>query len=596
MKRLKQSLITVLVPLYILCFLWPSLSMASDKTYTRYTALLSNMKNQESVANFIDEKNYLSDRLLKKWLAYLAKRKRWQDYLTYYQPTKNITRQCHYLHALHQANQSQTALKHVKKIWLTGHKQPKACRYIFKKWQLSQYFNDDLLWQRITLVMQAKQDTFVKQLMSNLPKRDQALISQWQQLIKHPTRLNAHIFTKHPYTTHIIVSVLKHLIYKDMKSAIMYWQKNETKYPFSYAQKQAIYQKLALYLAIRNKTNAEDYFAKLDPETTPDLYHEWRLRAALKEHRWHDINQIIKFLPTHLHNKPCWQYWYARSFEKLGEHEKANALYALLSDKRHYYGFLASHRGGFDMTMQQQKYLNQPELLSPHKNQINYINTLYKRQRIDKASLLSYELSNDLSKAAQYQLAKHYSTWQWHDKALMLANLSQYKNDLFLRFPLAHAKLIEKYSIKYDVPEAFVYAIIRQESTFRKKVKSSAGALGLMQVIPSTARKVSKQYHIPLRSMKHMYQAKTNINIGVAYLNHLSKRFDNHPILMAAAYNAGPSQVSRWLKKSNKEETDLWIETLPWHETRNYLKNVMSFYVVYQHRLNDTPSLEPFMK
>ncbi len=223
-------------------------------------------------------------------------------------------------------------------------------------------------------------------------------------------------------------------------------------------------------------------------------------------------------------------------------------------------------------------------------------NNLYKNKRIDKASLLSYELSNDLSKAAQYQLAKRYATWQWHDKALMLANVSEHRNDLSLRFPLAHSDLIEKYAKKYNIPEAFVYAIIRQESTFRKQVKSSAGALGLMQVIPSTARKVSKKYKIPLYSMKNMYRANTNINIGVAYLNQLATRFDRHPILMAAAYNAGPKQVLRWLKNSHKKETDLWIETLPWHETRNYLKNVMSFHAVYQHRLNDTPTLEPFMK
>lgn len=570
-------------------------ALAADDIYARYQYLLKNMSNEQSISQFIKQDNYLSDRLQKKWLAYLAKHKRWQDYLDFYTATNNKTRKCHYLHALYSTDSKQLALKNVKKLWLSPYNSPKACNYIFKKWLAQQTNKRQLRWQRIELSIKNKQYKFAKKLSQQLSTSDRKLVYKWLKLNKKPHLLVKHQFKEHPYNNVIIINVLKKLIVKNQQQAINYWNSIKNDYGFTNKQKQSLYQRLALFSAMRDRDDAEFYFAKLDPSTTPDLYHEWRIRAALKQQRWQDVNNIITSLPSHLHAKPSWQYWYARSFEKLGFNDTAQGLYSQLSEKRNYYGFLASHRSALPMNMQQEIYQEQTQLLDLHEEQIKNINNLYIQQKYSKASLLSYELANDLSKAGQYQLAKRYATWQWHDKALMLTNLSQYKNDLSLRFPLAHYKLVEKYSEKYNVEEAFIYAIIRQESTFRKKVRSSAGALGLMQVIPSTARIISRKYNIRLRNMKKMYKPKTNLNIGTAYLSHLAKRFNNHPVLIAAAYNAGPRQVNKWLKTLPNRETDLWIETLPWHETRNYLKNIMAFYAVYQYRLNETPDVQIFM-
>lgn len=592
MKRLLKhlSLIFFIVCLHI------SQVNATDPLYSRYQNILSNLELTDKVNAFIKEDNYLSDRLLKKWLHYLASKEQWQIYANHYQTTQNITRQCYYLHALYKIGNKETAFKKVLPLWLKAKEQPKACQFIFNQWLASSEFNSKFLWERIELSLTEQHYSFAKKLSLHLPTPDKALVKLWSQLIKNPLKIKNQVFPKHPYTTRIIVSTIKKLVTQNLSTASKYWKSNINNYPFTLKDEQEIYQKIALYSAISNQPNAEYYFSKLHPETTPDLYHEWRLRAALKIHRWLDVNAIIRTMPPHLQRKSCWQYWYARSFEKLGKKEKADALYALLSDKRNYYGFLASYRAGYPLSMAQEIYSDRPELLIPHKKQITHINSLFTNKEYDKANLLSYELSNDLSKAAQYQLAKHYSTWEWHDKALMLTNASNYHNDLFLRFPLGHYQLVEKYSKKYAVEEPYVYAIIRQESTFRKQVKSSAGALGLMQVIPSTARKISKIYKISLNNMEKMYQPKTNIQVGVAYLSLLSKKFKAHPVLIAAAYNAGPSQVNKWLKNTNKEDADLWIECLPWHETRNYLKNILSFYAVYQYRLSNKPSIETFME
>ena len=117
-----------------------------------------------------------------------------------------------------------------------------------------------------------------------------------------------------------------------------------------------------------------------------------------------------------------------------------------------------------------------------------------------------------------------------------------------------------------------------------------------MQLMPATAKEISKAEHIAYTNKKQLFSSQTNIKIGVAYLKQLSKRFHQHPILMAAAYNAGPKQVTFWLKNHTPKEMDIWIETLPWTETRNYLKNIIAFYAVYQYRLQAKEDPMSFMQ
>jgi soluble lytic murein transglycosylase len=198
----------------------------------------------------------------------------------------------------------------------------------------------------------------------------------------------------------------------------------------------------------------------------------------------------------------------------------------------------------------------------------------------DEASALVYWVDSDL---------------RWHGKSVYLSNNETLNNQLALRFPLAYQETVKRYASQYSIAPEFVYAIIRQESGFREDAVSTAGARGLMQVMPYTARVVSKADKIPYSDQNQLFLFQKNINIGVAYLQQLAKRFSNHPVLVAAAYNAGPKQVVYWLKTHPPKEIDLWIETLPWQETRNYLKNVMAFYVVYQYRLNQKPNLSAFL-
>ena len=127
----------------------------------------------------------------------------------------------------------------------------------------------------------------------------------------------------------------------------------------------------------------------------------------------------------------------------------------------------------------------------------------------------------------------------------------------------------------------WLYAIARQESAFASDARSAVGARGLMQLMPSTARKVAQSMGVPYRSAD-LYQPKTNIALGSEYLRQLLEDFDGNHILATAAYNAGPYRVKKWLaKQQGSVEYDIWIETLPYHETRNYVQNILAFKVIY---------------
>ena len=158
----------------------------------------------------------------------------------------------------------------------------------------------------------------------------------------------------------------------------------------------------------------------------------------------------------------------------------------------------------------------------------------------------------------------------------MLDNEERGKEMWSITVPLAYRQTITTQAQTRKIPPELIYAIIRQESGFREEVISSVGARGLMQVMPATAIAVAKDSGIAHANSIQLFSSQHNISLGVAYLAMLAKRFNYHPVLIAAAYNAGPRQVNYWLKNHSPKQMDIWIETLPWQETRNYLKNVIA--------------------
>ena len=171
---------------------------------------------------------------------------------------------------------------------------------------------------------------------------------------------------------------------------------------------------------------------------------------------------------------------------------------------------------------------------------------------------------------------------------LRAVGLARYANWLSAKegLPLAYREEIAKIALDMQLEPTFIYAIARQESAFDAAARSPVGAMGLMQLMPQTALYTAKKSGIKHANTKDLLKAEHNMRLGGLYLNHLLQTFKGNRILAAAAYNAGPSRVNRWLSEQGKEKpVDVWIETIPYKETRHYVQNVLCFSVIYGYRL-----------
>jgi soluble lytic murein transglycosylase len=215
--------------------------------------------------------------------------------------------------------------------------------------------------------------------------------------------------------------------------------------------------------------------------------------------------------------------------------------------------------------------------------------------RLNRSLLARQEWNLALDDADQDDLkaaARLAQQWNWPSQSILtLARLRQW-NDLELRFPLAHRDAVTDQARDHGIDTAWIYAIVRQESAFMSDARSSAGARGLMQLMPKTAKQVAKELKQSPVKLKDLYQPEVNIKLGAGYLNKVYRQLQESPVLATAAYNAGPHRVLSWLPEQS-QASDIWIETVPFKETREYLKRVLAYTVIYSYRLGDMPTSLP---
>lgn len=541
---------------------------------------------------FVQGTTPLSNKLRDKWLYELARIKDWQRYTHYYQPSSDINLVCFQQIARYHLGLEAEVLKDATPIWLSAASQPKSCSTLFDLLLSNKNFDQQLITQRMDLALDNRNVSLARYLLKHYktphPKEADLLSTIYQR--------PANIVSLKPgqFSSNFYLYGLKRLVSLNMDQAIKIWNMPQSKRIMTEAHQQAFLMHVALYKAMRNSPDTQSWFQKVKPQYATELFTDWRIRFALKNHQWAQVSQLIQQAKNK--DLPSWQYWLARALEKQGKKDEAKALYEPLAQSRQYYGFLASIRLHKKPSFTNETTSTDLNRLKPYQVILQQIQTLYTSKQIAQASRLLNDFISELPKEdASALLYWVDSTLQWHGKSVYLSNSEQLNNQLTLRFPLAYKDVVATYARQYGIATDFVYAIIRQESSFREDAVSTAGARGLMQVMPRTASVVSKASHINYTNQNQLFISQKNINIGIAYLQQLAKRFSNHPILIAAAYNAGPRQVVYWLKNHPPKEVDLWIETLPWQETRNYLKNVMAFAIVYQYRLNQKPNLNNFL-
>lgn len=459
-----------------------------------------------------------------------------------------------------------------------------------------------IIWERTKLALHQKNIPLASLLGKQLTNDKKNWVAQWEKAIKNPELV---LIKKTPdefiipstIKAEIFTQALRDLAKKDPEKIKLWWEKEHQSIGFSKTQSMLICRDIGIYLSHQKNPLAENWLANLPPHVLDPVTQEWRIRLALINYDWQSVLMWINQLPPELKDDKSWRYWQARALEKLGNDIEARSIYQALAKSRNYYGFLSSIRLNLALSMEHQETKISPQALI-EVNNMPAIQRFEELLVLKKMALARVEWFRALNKMNQPQIlaaAKIAQQKKLHDMAIFTIAKTDYRDDLPLRFPLAFQTSIVKNANIHNLDPAWIYAIARQESAFFTEAISSAGARGLMQLMPATAKIMAKQYDIPFHADESLHKAHTNIALGTVYLKDLKKSVKNNIVLATASYNAGPTRVRKWLPK-NTLDADIWIESIPYRETREYVKNVLTFTSIYRQRLGYPTALALMMK
>jgi soluble lytic murein transglycosylase len=321
---------------------------------------------------------------------------------------------------------------------------------------------------------------------------------------------------------------------------------------------------------------------EVDPQTRA-----WRVRTALLKQDWPGVLIALDAMNGTEQKQTQWRYWQARALEALGDRSSALKLYRLVAVERDFYAFAAADR-------LQQAYALSFEPLPLASGELQKLAgrepflRVQEFQALNRTGEAYSEWLHTLKTLPHREVAiaaKLAQQWGWDRLAIItIAKAGEY-DDLTVRYPLSYYEPVLRHAREQQVDAAQVYSLIRRESAFDANAKSSAGALGLMQIMPGTAQHIAQLLHEPGRPEIALLQPENNLRYGMVYFRHLLDQFGGHFALAAAAYNAGASRVERWLPATRPIPADIWVETIPYLETRQYVTAVLSYAIIYQGRL-----------
>jgi len=527
-----------------------------------------------------------SHSLRKAWLNYLAKRQLRQAFTEQYVDVGDVRLRCINLTWQLQGGASkQEILNQVEDIWLAPFSQPKECNYIFDVWKEAGYLTSEQALKRLILAAKEKNYRLLPYLKGMLELEDKHLASMWKMAVKRPANIAKSRFflSFNEREKDVFLYAVNKLVFSAPEKVETLWQELSPKFPLSAAEKTQVTKKLALSFAIANHEESLEWLLKVPEEVVDESIKQWRLAYSLENGDWQDTYNIVSSLPEQMQTDEAVVYWKARALEQLGDAQWANNTFSELSERRDYYGFLAANKMQKQVSLRHVPLqISEFEFLKVGRNEVlQRAYEFFKLERYVAArkewNLLTQQLT-DREKLAAAQLAHN---WGWYDRPIFTLAQVGYLNDVNLRFPLAYRELISQQARQNKVDPAFVFAIARRESSFMHDAYSSAGAAGLMQIKPSTASYVAKSKV----KKRQLFKPEKNAKLATSYLSYLMKKSKGNPIVATAAYNAGFSRVKRWLPEQSMP-ADAWIETIPYKETRNYVKAVMAYTEVYQELLN----------
>jgi soluble lytic murein transglycosylase len=554
------------------------------RPYVEYWKIARQLADDSKVTDFLATypDTWLAERLRGEWLKDLGRRENWTAFLAEF-PRLAKPEMLHVCFARRAelALGNRDALNQAIGLWFTGKDMPSACTPLFTSLLSQGLLTEEDVWRRLRLAFEAGNLGVAKSLLASVPQETRPASAGIDRAYQEPSKyLAADIdWGKRPQRE-LGFFALSRLAKTDSVAAARFLEPVLSL--LSEADRQYVWGLLAVEAARRHEPQALPWFQITGGIGLTQFQREWWARAALRAGDWRAVLWAISGMGEDNRSQPVWQYWRGRALKALGQVPGANQIFAPLSREPHYYGLLASEELGAVMGSQTINIKVSGDEVAAVARDAGLARALALYGlglRIEAANewIWTVRNFNDRQLLAAAELAR---SRDWHDRAINTAEKTREQHDFDLRFISPYRELASREAKENKLDEAWVYGLMRQESRFVNVAKSGVGAVGLMQIMPATGRWIAQRLGIKGFDTSILSEPETNIKFGTYYLRHVLESLDSQPVLATAAYNAGPRRAQRW--RDNKPmEGAIYIESIPFTETRDYVKKVMSNAMYY---------------
>lgn len=501
---------------------------------------------------------------------------------------RTVALRCYYLRAW-MDKRPHDATEGGRILWLSGHSRPPACDPLFDALRKSGTIDDDAVWQRLQMALHAGNPGLARYLGKMLDSKHQQAaedaLKAWQDPEKWLARLSeSPDDSKKPAAT----AALFHLAGNDPATALK-WLKRTADTPdiIDESDRAELHRLIAHRALIHDIKDLRPWLDRwLTDHGDADMI-EQRARLAVQEQDWKGLTDWISRLPVAEQKNAHWQYWLGRAWHKQREDKLAYHAFRHAASQRSFYGFLAAKRLGQDFALNRQA----PPQADPDRQ-----GKLASRDDMQRVALLQQAGADGLAEDEWRQILYHSdadqrlamaayaSSHDWYHLAIKAALGGDSHDVLAWRFPAAYRKAFHSAATRHDLDPWLLMAVARRESSFNPAAHSPVGAVGLMQVMPKTAERVADvadDAAVTGVGPDDLRNPDTSIELGSAFLAALLNRFQDNRIEALAAYNAGPHRVMQWLP-DKPVPFDVWIESIPYRETRDYVQAVLAYRLILE--------------
>jgi soluble lytic murein transglycosylase len=541
------------------------------------------------------EKNagaYVAELLRAEWVKVLGKRADWSNFDKERAalPSDDLEIRC-YGWLAHMARGERVALRAVKAVWREPRELPDGCNALVDELAARDAVTPHDIWQRVRLLFANGQITAAKRTLGYLPKGQSP--NEWRlaQAATRPQRLlsQSPLVAKTRADREILVLAALRLARSDPQAAA-----DALEGPLGAKLEQRdrdyLWARLGYEAALRHDDQALDWYAKAGDYELSDDQQAWKARAALRMGDWQAVREAIDGMSAQESHLNAWLYWYGRALAAQGKRDAARAYYMRIAGDTDFYSVLAAEELGFLSTAPASGYTPTEAEVAAAGERPGIARAL-ELYRLDLRTEGAREWAFAVRGMDDHQLlaaAEVARRAELFDRAIRTADMTKHVHNFRLRYLAPYREVFGEYAREHGLDEAWVLGLVRQESHFIVDAHSAAGARGLMQLMPRTARWVARKIGLKDYHPRHMAEVKTNITLGTGYLKLVLDDL-GHEVLASAAYNAGPRRARRW-RDARPVEGAIYAENIPFDETRRYVKKVMSNAIFYAAIYGDGPS------